>query len=145
LRLRRPEGFAPGEIVDKTGKVLGSHQGLPAYTVGQRRGLGVASPQALYVVRVEAETNRIVAGTDAELWEREVRVEALNWLAAPVQSGEPVLAQIRYRQQPMPARLLSRSGGSAVIQFENPVRAVTPGQVAALYAGDRLLGGGIIA
>ena len=144
LHLRQPAGFTPGEIVNSAGKVLGHHRGLPAYTVGQRRGLGLSAAAALYVVRVEAETNRVVAGIDAELWAREVAVSDLNWLADPLQPGDPVWAQIRYRQKPMIARWLASDQGSAVIQFESPVRAVTPGQVAALYDGDRLLGGGII-
>jgi tRNA-uridine 2-sulfurtransferase len=144
LRLRRPAGFAAGEITDTGGKVLGRHAGLPGYTVGQRRGLGVAAPEALYVLRLEAESNRVVAGNDAGLWTREVKVRACNWLAPLPPPGEALLAQIRYRQQPLPARVTAQ-GTEAQIEFQNPVRAVTPGQVAAVYAGDRLLGGGIIA
>lgn len=145
LRLRAPEKFQPGDIVNTAGQVLGRHTGLPAYTVGQRRGLGIAAPEALYVVRLEAETNRVVVGRDDELWTQEVAVHSLNWLTAPPGPEEPVWAQIRYRQKPVPARITVSAGGQAVIRFENPVRAVTPGQVAALYAGERLLGGGLMA
>jgi tRNA-specific 2-thiouridylase len=144
LHLRRPEGFAPGEIVDRTGKVLGRHAGLPAYTVGQRRGLRLAAPEALYVLRLEAETNRVVVGADDELWVREVRVRDLNWLAAPLAPQDPVWVQIRYRQKPVPARVQALTAAGLVVAFDAPVRAVTPGQVAAFYDHDRLLGGGII-
>jgi len=144
LRLRHPEGFTPGEIVDTSGKVLGRHLGLPAYTVGQRKGLGIAAPEALYVVRLEAETNRVVVGVDDELWVREVKVHRLNWLAEALLPEAQVRVQIRYRQKPVSARVRTLDSAGAVIAFDDPVRAVTPGQVAAFYDDDRLLGGGII-
>lgn len=144
LRWRRPEAFQPGEIVDETGRGLGTHSGLPGYTVGQRRGLGVAAAEPLYVVRVEAETNRVVVGPDAALWTRRVVLESCNWLEAPAGNDRPVLAQIRYRQPPVPARLRVRPGRGAVLDFERPVRAVAPGQIGAVYDGERLLGGGVI-
>lgn len=145
LRARRPEAFRPGEIVDGTGRVLGTHSGLPGYTIGQRRGLGVAAPTPLYVIRLEADTDRVVVGPDADLWQSSVRLEALNWLVPPPADPFPVLAQVRYRQAPVAASCWVRTDGGADLVFARPVRAVAPGQITALYAGDRLLGGGVIA
>jgi tRNA-uridine 2-sulfurtransferase len=144
IRLRRPAAFIPGEIVDTRGRVLGRHSGLPGYTIGQRRGMGVAASEPLYVIRLEAGTNRVVAGLDRELWTRQVRVEAMNWLTPPPASGLTAWAQIRYRQTPQKVNVRVVSDLIAELEFEKPVRAVTPGQVAAVYLQDRLVGGGLI-
>lgn len=145
VRSRKPAAFRPGEIVDEQGKILGEHQGLPAYTIGQRRGLGVAAPEPLYVLRLEARANRVVVGPDASLWLRSARLRHLQWLQEPPRPGAPVEAQIRYRQTAVPARLEPDGDGGARLEFARPVRAVTPGQVAALYHQQNLLGGGLIA
>jgi len=144
LRWRCPEAFRPGEIVDRSGRVLGEHQGLPGYTVGQRRGLGVAAPEPLYVIRLETDTNRVVAGPDDALWTDTARLAQCSWLETPGDDERRVSAQIRYRQPPIPARLRATPDGRAELIFAQPVRAVTPGQIGAVYDGDRLLGGGII-
>jgi tRNA-uridine 2-sulfurtransferase len=145
MRSRRPAAFVPGEIVDTAGRKRGAHRGLPDYTIGQRRGLGVAAPEPQYVVRLEAETNRVVIGPDADLWRTGTRVERMNWLVPVPPAPLIVLAQVRYRQTPVPAVCRPRSDGGTDLEFERPVRALAPGQIAALYDGDRLLGGGVLA
>ncbi len=144
LKLRNPHAFVPGEIVDEHGRVLGTHQGLPAYTIGQRKGMGVAAAKPLYVVRLDAETNRVIAGWDEALWASEVHLNEVNWLIPEPTGSLGVQAQIRYRQTPVPAQVDVLPGGEACVRFSTPVRAITPGQITAFYAGDRLLGGGRI-
>lgn len=143
VRARAPEAFAPGLITDLAGRTLGEHQGLPHYTIGQRRGLGVAAPQPLYVVRLDRQQNRVVVGPDEALWTREVRVGALNGLEVIGANGEAEV-MIRYRQQPASAQVRRCGDGFCQVTFARPVRAVTPGQIAAFYRGRRLLGGGMI-
>jgi tRNA-uridine 2-sulfurtransferase len=144
LRGRRPGAFQPGAIVDLSGRVLGEHNGLPAFTVGQRKGLRVAAPEPLYVIRLEAETNCVVAGPDQALWVETAEAEDVTWQAQPAADEIEILAQIRYRQPPVAARLRVLPGGGVRLDFARPVRAVTPGQIAAFYLADRLLGGGIL-
>jgi tRNA-specific 2-thiouridylase len=144
LKLRTPESFKPGAIADTHGKILGQHQGLPAYTIGQRRGLGIAAAEPLYVIRLNAETNQVIAGSNADLWATEVHLREMNWLIPVSASGVEVHAQVRYRQIPAPARVFPGESGTARVCFEKPVRAITPGQITALYDNDRLLGGGRI-
>lgn len=145
LRQRVPQAFTPGEIVDLAGRTLGEHTGLPNYTIGQRRGLGVAAPRPLYVIQLDQRQNRVVVGPDEALWSQSVYVRDVNWWEPSGPEPRDVLAMIRYRQAPAPARLTFLSETRARLDFERPVRAVTPGQVASMYAGDRLLGGGEIA
>ncbi len=144
IRDRHPEAFTPGPIVDQTGRVLGEHKGLPAYTIGQRKGLGVAAANPLYVLRLDPKTNRLVVGDDEALRTRSVDVDGVNWMTAPPAQPMAVKALIRYRQQPVAALLSATASGGFSLTFDQPVRAVTPGQVAAAYAGDKLLAGGLI-
>jgi len=143
VRQRAPEAFRPGTITDLAGRVLGEHQGLPNYTIGQRRGLGVAAPHPLYVVRLDREQNRVVVGPDEALWSREVRVGNVNG-SEQLDGSETVEVMIRYRQRPAPARVRPLDGRACQVTFDQPVRAVTPGQVAAFYRQGALLAGGEI-
>ncbi|MEW6517024.1 MAG: tRNA 2-thiouridine(34) synthase MnmA [candidate division FCPU426 bacterium] len=147
LHQRAPGAFVPGDIVDLEGRVLGEHQGLPHYTIGQRRGLGVAAPHPLYVVSLDPGRNRVIVGPDEALWTRTLRVGRVNWLAEPdraAREDEEMDVMIRYRQRPVPARVRRQGDADCLVSFSQPVRAVTPGQVAAFYRGGRLLGGGEI-
>lgn len=144
LKLRAPEAFRPGEIVDEEGRVLGRHAGLPAYTIGQRRGLGVAAPQPLYVVRLESGSNRVVAGPDSSLWSRTACLTEVNWFIDPPAADLQVQARVRYRQPLAAAIVRAHTNKEAQLIFDRPVRAITPGQVAAIYLGDRLIAGGTI-
>jgi len=136
---------ASGPIVNREGKTLGTHQGLLHYTVGQRRGLGVASNSPLYVLEVKPETNTLVVGGESELRQSELTAEQVNWvsISAPTASLE-ALARIRYHALEAPARLAPISGNSVRVAFHEPQKAITPGQSVVFYDGDKVLGGGII-
>ncbi len=145
VRKLRPEADAGGEIVDLSGRVLGEHRGLVHYTVGQRRGLqlgGTAEP--LYVVRLEARERRVVVGPRAALAVAAARLEEVNRLG-PLDG--PLTVKVRSMAKPVPARLEpapAEAGGDRLL-FDAPEYGVAPGQAAVLYAGERVLGGGVIA
>ena len=142
---QRTEGI-PGEIVGLDGRVLGTHQGIEYYTVGQRRGLGSLpySEEPRYVVRLDAADNRVVVGPESALYAGEAWLSGVNYVSGrPVADGMPVSVKIRYKAYEAPATLHPRDGG-ALVRFREPQRAVTPGQAAVFYDGDTLLGGGTI-
>lgn len=147
LRARAPEAFVPGEIVDSRGTVLGTHRGIAAYTVGQRKGLGLAHPKPLYVLRIEPERRRVVVGEAEELAADSCQVEAVRWMGIPEPTGPlPARVQIRHRAEAAPARLEPLEGGRVRVRFETPVAGgICPGQAAVFYDADRVLGGGSIA
>ena len=146
LREAFPALFRPGAIVDAAGRTIGRHDGVAGFTVGQRRGLGIAAPRPLYVVSVDAETNTVVAGEGRDLDRARVLVDDLNWIAVPALSA-PLSARVklRSRQAEAPARIFPEAGGRVLVEFEAPQRAVTPGQAAVFYDGDIVVGGGVIA
>jgi len=134
-----------GEIVTTGGEVLGRHQGLHRFTVGQRRGLGVAVGRPLYVVSLDRGSNRVIVGEDEELRSAACDVRAVNWI--PFAFPErPVRAtvKIRNRHEAASATIEPLAGGGARVQFDEPQRAVTPGQSAIFFDGDLVLGGGAI-
>ena len=134
----RPEAARPGEIVDREGRVLGRHEGLIHFTVGQRRGLDIGGQaEPLYVVRLEPEARRVVVGPKAALGVRGARLSAVNWLGEDQLRGLSV--KVRSMARPAPA-----SFDGEAVRFEMPEYGVAPGQAAVLYEGDRLLGGGWI-
>lgn len=135
----------PGELVDTQGKVLGRHPGIEFFTVGQRRGLGVATGEPLYVVDVDAEAARVVLGHREELLRETLWASRMSYIAGEAPS-EPVevTAKIRYKASEAPATVMPLPDGYARIRFHEPQRAVTPGQAVVLYRGDEMLGGGII-
>jgi tRNA-specific 2-thiouridylase len=134
-----------GDIVDADGAVVGRHRGVAAYTVGQRRGLGVALGERRYVTSVDPELNVITIGQEDDLLASDATVEELRWTAGgpPVSEFEAEV-KIRYRSRPRRASIRV-SDGTAEVQFVKPERAVTPGQAAVFYRSDEVLGGGIIA
>jgi tRNA-specific 2-thiouridylase len=140
-------GAAPGagEIVDGTGRVRGRHGGIHRFTVGQRRGLGVSSRERLYVRALDAERNRVVVGSEAELAVRGARLEGVTWTGAPPSGPVDAAVRIRYRHPGAAARIEAPGDGSARVRFEAPVTALAPGQAAVFYDGERVLGGGWIA
>lgn len=135
-----------GEIVDRAGRVLGSHEGIEFYTIGQRRGLRLAASRPWYVVDLDPARNRVVVGEAADLARAEFRVERCNWIpwAEPPATLE-VLAKIRYNHPGTPATVTPRPDGGARVQLHTPQRAVTPGQACVFYDGDTVVGGGWIA
>jgi len=137
---------APGEITTADGEIVGRHQGLHRYTVGQRRGLGLAAGHPLYVLEIDPERNRLVVGENAALGCDCCEVRDVNWIAWPSLEG-PVEGEVKIRHRHALARALIEpaSSGGARVRFETPQRAVTPGQAAVFYQGDSVLGGGWIA
>ncbi|MEM8885337.1 MAG: tRNA 2-thiouridine(34) synthase MnmA [Planctomycetota bacterium] len=146
VRERRPDAFTPGEIVDVDGIVLGQHEGVGGFTVGQRKGLGLASDEPWFVLRLEPEHARVVVGRRDELGVREAFVDRVCWTSI-VAPGEPlrVHAMLRYRARPVAATVHAEPDGRARLVFEEPAWPVTPGQAAVFYAGERVLGGGTLA
>jgi tRNA-specific 2-thiouridylase len=145
LKEHAPETLRPGEIVMSDGTVAGGHDGIAFFTVGQRRHLGVAAGERLYVVRIEPAANRVVLGKRCELQTREMTVSNPNFiLLSELARGMQVTVKIRYRSPSVPA-LIEPSGADAVrAVFEQPVTGVCPGQAAVFYEGDMVVGGGII-
>jgi tRNA-uridine 2-sulfurtransferase len=136
---------AVGEVVSTDGRVLGEHHGLHHYTVGQRKGLGVALGTPLYVIELDSVRNRVVVGRDEELYHRNCLVRGVNWIR-PVATGEAVEARVKIRNKHVaaPAHVEARATGHAFVEFLEPQRAITRGQAAVFYDGDEVLGGGWI-
>ncbi|MFP4055268.1 MAG: tRNA 2-thiouridine(34) synthase MnmA [Candidatus Brocadiia bacterium] len=145
LRERLRGRVQPGPILDTAGNVLGQHPGCQCFTIGQRRGLRVAAGEPRYVVRIDREANAVVVGTREELRRGSIRVSEVNWVAfeAPPPSFRAGV-QIRYNQEPVPARIEPLGGGQARVDFDTPVAGVPPGQAAVFYDGELVLGGGWI-
>jgi tRNA-specific 2-thiouridylase len=135
----------PGRVVDTTGRVLGEHPGTEHFTIGQRRGLGIAAGEPLYVVELLPETGTVVLGSQAECTSDELETGAINWIGcdAPVHGTLRAEVQVRYHHRAASATVELR-GGRARVRFDRPQLAVAPGQGAALYQGERLIGGGWI-
>jgi tRNA-uridine 2-sulfurtransferase len=134
-----------GELVTAGGMVAGHHQGIHNFTVGQRKGLGLASATPLYVLQIDPVSHRVTVGTEAELERREMRVNQLNWIAFErLEEPMRVMAKIRHRHEPSWA-VIEPSGADEVrVRFDEPARAVTPGQAAVFYQEDLVVGGGWI-
>lgn len=137
-----------GEFVLTDGTVVGTHAGIEKYTIGQRKGLGLAFGEPRYVVRLEAETNRVVLGTHAELARNSLTAAGANWLVldAEVQPGAAFACEvkIRYRTPALPATVTVGENGSFRVDFAQPVHGIAPGQAAVCYRGETVLGGGWI-
>ena len=142
----RPEAAEPGEIVHVDGRVLGRHDGIIHFTVGQRRGLSVASGERLYVVRLEADARRVIVGPRPALLCRFAELSGVNWLgdAPPPAGGVALEIRNRAREPAVPARLFSLDDDRARVEFEAPQAGVAPGQACVGYRGTRVLGGGWI-
>lgn len=144
IRQRCPELFMGGEIVDTAGNVLGRHEGTIRFTIGQRKGLGIAAGKPMYVIAIDRENHRVIVGDDAELFKREMRVGDLRYMAVPdFDAVSSVEAKIRHQARPALAGIRMERE-QAVVLFDEPQRAVTPGQSAVFYDGDTVLGGGVI-
>lgn len=137
--------LVPGDFVDETGRVLGRHRGLPCYTPGQRKGLGVSAGEPVYVLRKEAAGNRIILGPDSALYTAELTAERVNWLSVPAPKGPlAVTAKTRYTQREAAATAEVLPDGRLRVTFAEPQRAVTAGQAVVLYVGEAVAGGGTI-
>lgn len=145
LQRNAAEMLQPGKIVTRDGRVLGDHHGLANYTIGQRKGLGVASPVPLYVLGKNANTNTLVVGTQDELGSFELIARDVNWVSGEAPVG-PFRAEvkIRYTAKEAGATVTPLDGGQARVQFDAPQRDITAGQAAVFFQNDLMLGGGII-
>ena len=132
-----------GEVVDRTGKVLGQHGGVHTLTVGQRKGLGISAPEPLYVVDIDEQSKRVVVGKKDELSCSGLIAHSVNWLEEPAAAIEAEV-QIRYRAPAIPCVIRPDSNGGCEVRFAASFPAVTPGQAAVFYRGEKLLGGGWI-
>jgi len=144
------ERFAPekvsagGDFVDEEGKVLGRHEGIHHYTIGQRRGTQVSMGRRFYVSAIDAESGRIVLGEDGGLYKNGLIARNVTWSGERPGEGAQIQAKIRYRHDPAPCRLRFTDEGEVEASFETPQRAVTPGQAVVFYAEEKVLGGGWI-
>jgi tRNA-specific 2-thiouridylase len=145
LREHAPEVMVTGPIVRANGDIVGEHEGLANYTIGQRKGLGVTAPEPLYVIGMNPHRNALIVGTAAELGSTDLTASRVNWVSgeAPAQSFRAEV-KIRYKAKPMPAWVEPIGEDRMRVVFETPLRDITPGQGAVVYDGDVVLGGGII-
>jgi tRNA-specific 2-thiouridylase len=135
---------AEGEIVYLDGRTVGRHHGTHRYTIGQRKGLGIAWREPLYVTAIDVEQNRIIVGEQQHVFAEGLRAEQVSWLIAPPAGEFASTCKIRYRHQPVPCRVRLSGTGSCEVRFDEPQKSVTPGQALVFYAGDEVLGGGLI-
>ncbi len=141
----RKKTYPDGDFVDTEGHVLGRHKGIIRYTVGQRRGLGLALPAPMYVCAVDAENNTVVLSRGDELYSSRLRANNINLISVPsIEEPMRVTAKIRYSQRERPATVLQTGEDEIEVVFDEPQRAVTRGQAVVLYDGDRVVGGGTI-
>ena len=134
-----------GDLVTTTGEVIGRHRGVHHYTLGQRKGLGVAAGRPLYVIELDRAANRVVVGDDAELRSDVCEVRGVNWISrAALEAPVRATVKIRHRHEPAAATIEPIDAASARLKFDEPQRAITPGQAAVFYSGDVVLGGGWI-
>lgn len=144
IRQQRPWEETAGEIVTTDGQVVGRHGGYEQFTIGQRKGLGIAFGEPRYVVGIEPESRRVVVGTRDELARRVLTARGANWLIPPPRSAFPCEVKIRYRSRAVPARVEPLNDDQFRVNFAEPCYGVAPGQAAVCYQGDRVLGGGWI-
>jgi tRNA-specific 2-thiouridylase len=145
LRRRDPSLFTPGPIVDVDGAVLGVHAGVAAYTIGQRKGLGLTARTPLYVIDIDPEANQVTVGMPAALERDRLVATDVNFIACdPPREPLPVQARIRHSHRPAPATVQARVDGAADVVFDEPQRAITPGQSVVWYRDDLVIGGGVI-
>ena len=142
----RPEACEPGDIVDGKGAVLGRHDGIVNYTVGQRRRIGIAGSEPLFVLRIEAASRRVVVGPRAALLGQSLTLRQINWLGDEALGDRPWSLRVKLRAQaaPVPATLRGLDNGRAEVTLDEPQEAIAPGQACVFYQGPRVLGGGWI-
>lgn len=150
LKSYRPELDKPGEIVDLSGKVVGRHTGLAFYTIGQRKGLGALGPMPMFVVALDQEKNQVIVGESSQVMGSALLAGHMNWIAIPALQGSMrVMAKIRYSFPPAWAIIKAApasegTAGLVKVEFEQPQRAITPGQAVVFYDEDKVVGGGTI-
>lgn len=145
IKRYRGKDYPKGNFVDRDGNVLGTHDGIIGYTIGQRRGLGIPAEKRLYVTKLDVPNNQVILGDNEDLFKRELTIRDFHWITGdkPTESF-CCSAKIRYRHKEQPCTVTPTSDGGALVVFDEPQRAATPGQSCVLYDGDIVLGGGII-
>ncbi|MDD5093281.1 MAG: tRNA 2-thiouridine(34) synthase MnmA [Dehalococcoidia bacterium] len=134
-----------GSIIDRGGKVLGEHRGIPFYTIGQRKGLGIAAGHPLYVIGIDPQRNTIIVGEEEDLYNDELVASGVNWIALErLQTKMKVKAKIRYRHPEAEAVIAPLENGQVRVKFKEPQMSITPGQAVVFYDGDIVVGGGTI-
>lgn len=145
LRRRRPDMFRPGPVLDTSGNEIGQHEGIARYTVGQRRGFGIALGERRYVTSIDAGRNAVVLGTEDDVRSRQGFVEDVNWVSGrPPEAPLDAVVKIRYQHSGAQARVEPLENRCARVSFAEPQWAITPGQAMVFYRGDVVLGGGTI-
>lgn len=140
----RGKELLSGNIVDRSGKILGKHRGTYRYTIGQRKGLGIAHSEPLHVLELNAEKKEVVVGPKEALHCTGLVATNINWIITAPDAPIDAACKIRYRHQPIPCRIIPLADNSAQVQFTEPEKSVTPGQAVVFYDGDAVLGGGWI-
>jgi tRNA-specific 2-thiouridylase len=135
---------SPGPIVDGSGNILGRHNGLHQFTIGQRRGINCPAPEPYYVIRLDPVHNRLVVGSKSDLLTSSCKVVDINWINDAPAEPTTVLTRVRYRHKEVASTLFPIDPQTAEIRFETPIASITPGQGAVFYQGDEVLGGGFI-
>lgn len=145
LRKHAPDALVPGAVVDLKGTVVGEHEGVAMYTRGQRKGIGAHGPEAQYVIDVRPHSNEVVIGAGPLLLARAFAVDGMNWVSYQCVNDLPdgITAKVRYNMDDRPCSLLSK-GDDVTGVYDEPVRAITPGQSAVFYSGEQVVGGGIV-
>ncbi len=145
LKDHTPQVVSPGNIVNKWGDVLGRHEGLAFYTIGQRKGLGLTSEKPLYVIKKLVRSNELVVGYEEELGQRELFCDHFNWISGTaLTASQRYMVKIRYRADFRAAEVDVIDEDQVKIVFDEPLRDITPGQIAVVYDGDKVIGSGII-
>jgi len=144
IRERRPGLATAGRVVDSDGRFLGEHDGIERFTIGQRKGLGIAGSEPRYVLRIVPSDNEVVLGRRDQLLASGLTASRMNWLMQPPTEPLPCQAKIRYRHTAAPATVTALPGDNVRVEFAEPQSAITPGQAVVFYDGSRVLGGGWI-
>jgi tRNA-uridine 2-sulfurtransferase len=146
LRRHAPDSNRPGPVLNQQGEEVGHHDGLAFYTIGQRKGLGIAAAEALFVLRKDVKQNALIVGSREALGRRELWAHTVNWIAGtPPDTAVPAAVKIRYKARPIAATVRSVAASRVHVRFDEPVFGITAGQGAVFYQDDLCLGGGIIA
>lgn len=144
VKLHSERNIEPGNFIDTNGHIIGKHRGIIYYTIGQRRGIGISYSEPLYVCRISAKDNTITLGTEKDLYRKELIADNFNFITETFETPFRCKAKIRYRHKECGAYAQPIDSGCVKIVFDEPQRAVTPGQSVVLYIGDTVIGGGII-
>jgi len=147
VKKKAPEAVKAGEFVSPAGEVLGTHEGHQHFTIGQRKGIGLAFGYPIYVTGIDAETNRVTLGKKEELMHRSLVAREVNWIVGDgggPQEAVKCLAKVRYNSEPLPATAMMTGEDQLTVRFDEPVLAITPGQAVVCYDGERVVGGGWI-